>query len=411
MDRKWLVLIAVAVMFFFISGATFMSLGVLLAPMSRDLHWTQTQAGAGYTALAVSCCLSSLAPMVLAGRIGMRWAFTLGGLMLAAGFLLSAVTQGLGLFVIAALLMGVGFTLTANIPGVYLITRWFPAKSGRVLGAYLMCGAFGGVAGPPIAQAVVATLGWRAWWLLLTAVVMLLDVMCLALVRDTDDDLSEIDQPAGAERPTWRYWDAIRTPQFVILALAMVITEACVTVVHSAAVIHFGKIGLPPAFAAMMLSLQALLATGAKGASGVLGDWVNPRLLLGGGLILEAVGMVLLAAASSPATAYAFALTFGLGWGAAYVTITVLLIRYFGPTTGSSVLSVVWLLVVFSSLYPTLAGYVADRTGSFSLAFDGGGALLAPLALAVLMMRKPRARGAPEPASMPVGSVIANEAA
>ena len=200
MERKWLVLITVSVVFFFISGATFMSLGVLLAPMARDLHWTQTEAGAGYTALGLSCCLSSLLPMVLASRVGMRWTMMLGALMLAAGFLLGGLAQSLALFVSAAVLMGVGFTLTANIPGVYLLARWFPAKSGRVIGAYLMCGAFGGVAGPPIAQAVMASEGWRAWWMLLAAAAVALGLLCALLIRDADADVPAADKsPADAD--------------------------------------------------------------------------------------------------------------------------------------------------------------------------------------------------------------------
>jgi predicted MFS family arabinose efflux permease len=400
MQRKWLVLIAVSVVFFFISAATFMSLGVLLGPMAQDLHWSQTEAGAGYTALGLSCCLSSLLPMALAGRIGMRWTMMLGGLLLAAGFLFAAAARDLGVFLSAAILMGVGFTLTANIPGVYLLARWFPARSGRVIGAYLMCGAFGGVAGPPIAHAVAASEGWRAWWGLLTVIAAGLSLLCVLLIRDTEAEaVSDDGSPAGAD-PTgseWRYRDAVLTPQFAILALGMVITEACVTVVHSAAVIHFGKMGLTPAFATLMLSLQALMATSAKGASGAMSERINPRLMLAGGLGLEAVGMILLASVHSPALAIGFALAFGIGWGTAYLTITVLLINYFGPRTGSAVLSLVWLLTAFASLYPTLAGFVADRFGSFSLAFDGGGALLAPIALAVLVMRRPLERAPSEP--------------
>jgi hypothetical protein len=262
-----------------------------------------------------------------------------------------------------------------------------------------MCGAFGGVAGPPIAQAVLASQGWRAWWMILAAAALGVGALLALLIRDTDAEVAAADQPAaGAAGTEWRYRDAVMTPQFVILALGMVITEACVTVVHSSAVIHFSKMGLTPAFAALMLSLQAMMATGAKGASGAVEAWISPRLLLAGGLCLEAAGMILLASVHSPALAYAFALAFGAGWGTAYLTITVLLINYFGARTGSAVLSLVWLLTAFASLYPTVAGYVADRFGSFSPAFVGGAAMLAPIALAVLIMRQPAAGSRPLPA-------------
>ena len=392
MQRRWLVLIAVSLMFFFISSTTFMSLGVLLFAMSRDLHWTQTQAGGGFTVLGLACCLSSLVPMALVSRIGSRWTMLLGGLMLAAGFFLAFLTHGLMLFLLAMALLGVGFSLSANIPGVYLLARWFPARSGRVIGVYLMFGAFGGVAGPPLAQAVMASAGWRVWWLTLALAAAAMGLMCLLLIRDGDAAPADAGDAGGpaADPLDWRYREAVLTPQFVILAAGMVITEACVTVVHSAAVIHFSRLGISPAFAAAMLGLQAFMATAAKGLSGALGERVSLRLLLAAGLVVQALGVMLLARANSPILAYAFAFAFGAGWGTAYLTITVLLITYFGARTGSAVLSLVWLLTAFASLGPAGAGMIADRFGSYGPAFDIGGVLLLPIAAATLLMRPPQ---------------------
>ena len=392
MDRKWLVLIAVSLMFFFISSTTFMSLGVLLFAMSRDLHWSQTQAGGGFTVLGLACCLSSLVPMALVNRIGSRWTLLLGGLTLAAGFFLASLMHGLVLYFLAMALLGLGFSLSANIPGVYLLARWFPTRSGRVIGVYLMFGAFGGVAGPPLAQAVMAQAGWRVWWLALAVAATAMGVLCLLLIRDGETAGASVPSDDGvpaAGPADWRYREAVLTPQFAILAAGMVITEACVTVVHSAAVIHFSRMGISTAFAAGMLSLQAFMATAAKGLSGALGERISPRLLLAGGLVLQALGVILLGRADSPTMAYAFALTFGAGWGTAYLTITVLLINYFGARTGSAVLSLVWLLTAFASLGPAGAGMISDRFGSFSPAFAIGGALLLPIALATLLMRPP----------------------
>ena len=394
MPRKWGVLVAVSLMFFFITSATFMSLGVVLFRMTRDLGWTQTEAGGSFSVLGLACCFSSLAPMPLVDRIGSHWTMMLGALVLALGFLAAFMTHGLPLFLVGTALMGVGFSLTANIPGVYLLARWFPARSGRIIGVYLMFGALGGVAGPPLAQAVAASAGWRAWWLLLAIGAAAMGLLCLVLVRDRVAPPVDPENPAadGAGPAAWRYGAAIRTPQFAILALAMVITETCVSVVHTSAVTHFSKLGLTAAFGALMLSAQALMATAGKGISGTLGDWISPRLLLAGGLALESLGMILLGFAGAPMLAYAFAVSFGIGWGTAYLAITVLLIDYFGPRTGSAVLSLVWLLTGFAALGPTAAGMAADRLGTFAPAFEVSGALLLPVALAALLMGRPVSR-------------------
>ena len=403
MHRKWLILIAVSIMFFFISAATFMSLGVVLFEMIKALRWTQTEAGVSFSILGLACCLSSPVPMALVSRIGSHWTMAAGGFTLAAGFALAALTHVVWQFYLGTALMGVGFSLSANIPGVYLVAEWFPQKSGRIIGAYLMCGAFGGVAGPPAAQALIAAQGWRVYWAVLAVIASGLGLLCSVLIRDkaaatAGGDAGAITPDAA---PAWSYRAAMLTPQFAILAASMVVTEACVTIVHSAAVIHFSKLGIPSSFAALMLSLQALMATMAKGGSGALGDWLNPRRLLVGGLVLEGLGMIVLGSAGSHGLAYTFAILFGIGWGTAYLTITVLLIDYFGPATGSAVLSLVWLLTAFASLGPAAAGLVADRFGTFTPVLDASGALLLPLALAALLMRRPtlRAMSAPERAS------------
>ncbi|MDR3507095.1 MAG: MFS transporter [Caulobacteraceae bacterium] len=396
MHRKWFVLIAVSLMFFFIFGTTFSSMGVALYPMIRDLHWSQTQAGGSFSVLGLACCLSSLVPMALVNVIGARGTMFLGGLLFATGFLVASFTEGLVQFLVAAGLLGVGFSLSANILGVYLLARWFPgAGSGRIIGIYLMSGAFGGVAGPPLAQAIIGAAGWRVYWLVLAVCAALLGLLRLLLIRDQAPASPEAAEDAGGAAgggPDWKYRDAVFTPQFAILAFSMVLTEACVTILHSAGVIHFAKLGLPTAFGALMLSLQALMATLAKGGAGLIGGWIDQRLVLAGGLCLQGVGFALLAFAHSQPLAYAFAVCFGVGWGAAYLSITVLLLDYFGPRTGSAVLSLVWLMTALSSLGPAGAGLVADQFGTFAPAFEVSGALFIPMALAVMVMRRPRKR-------------------
>lgn len=396
MERRWLVLGAVSLMFFFISSATFMSLGLVLPSMMAELKWSQTEAGATFSVLGLACCLASLLPMILVRRIGTRWTMFLGALMLAVGFLLGFVTEGLMLFLVGTALMGVGFALCANIPGVYLLARWFPEKSARIIGIYFMCGAAGGVVGPPLAADLVASMDWRSWWMILTVAATVMGLVCLALIRDkplAEDAAGVAIQETGPDAENWSYKAAVRTPQFALLAAAMVVTQGCVTVMHSAAAIHFKMLGHPAAFAAGMLGFQALMAAVAKGLSGSVGERVNPRLLLVGGLALEAVGFLVLSIAATPLLVGVFAVTFGVGWGTAYLAITVLMIKYFGPRTGSDGMSLVWLLTVIAALAPAGAGAVADGLGSYGPAFVAGALMLLPIAVGLLIVREPIRKG------------------
>ena len=393
MQRKWLVLLAVSLMFCFVTGSTFMSMGVVLYSMIADLHWSQTAAGTSFSVLGLAVCFSSPLPAILMNRIGSRWTMCLGGALLTIGFACAYLAKDIWLFYVAMGFLGIGFSLSANITGVYLLASWFP-NSSRIIGAYLMFGAFGGVIGPPFANAVVSNSGhWQTHWLVMSVMAAVAGLLCLVFVRDRRPEGQEEDpaaKPIAKTERDWNFRDALIKPQFMITAAAMVFTEACVTTLQSAGVTHLANMGNTAAFAAYMLSMQSMMATIAKGAAGTLSDYIPPKYLLAFGLCLECIGMVLLSRAGSNAMGYAFALAFGIGWGTAYLAVTVILINYFGPNTGSSLLSTVWLLSGVAAAGPAIAGVFADHTGSFSSVFWVGGIILLPIAFGVLAMRTPR---------------------
>ena len=397
--RKWWVLAAVSLMFFFVTGSTFSSLGIVLFTMAGELHWSMAEAGASFSVLGIACCLASPLPAPLMRRIGSRLTLFAAGLTLACGFGLAYGAQNLWVFYAAMALLGIGFTLGANIPGVFLLAGWFPQRAARMIGIYLMFGAFGGVVAPPLVQTLVAAGGgWRVHWLVMLALAAGLAVFCLIAVRDADSAApsrsGDLPPDASSEPHRWVYRQALATPQFLILALAMIVTQTTVTTLHSAAVPHLTRLGATAEFAALMLSLQALLATLAKGLAGSLAERFDPRVALVGGLIVHAVGLFLLGNAKTHMLGYLFALTFGLGWGSVYLAVTVLMLRYFGRECGTTLMSTVWLLTGFAAAGPALAGLLADRFGTFAPVFDACGVLLVPVALAALMMGAPRLRPA-----------------
>ncbi len=108
------------------------------------------------------------------------------------------------------------------------------------------------------------------------------------------------------------------------------------------------------------------------------------------GLLVQAAGDAMLAYADTPALQYGAAITYGLGWGLAYVAGTVVLLDYFGRGTGSRILSVVWLVTTVAAAGPVGAGAIADHTGSFSPIFLIYAGALAILAVPIWMMRQPR---------------------
>jgi hypothetical protein len=166
--------------------------------------------------------------------------------------------------------LGLGYALAGNIPGVYLIASWFPKISSRIIGFYLMIGAAGNVAGPPLVAAVVAAShSWRFNWLLMGIIAVFITVFCLVFIRDAPatSGAAQAQGPGTANNAppqpllAWRDREAMWTRQFLLVAASMTLTVAGITTTSSVAVTHLVHLGTTPAFAAFILSLVALVAT------------------------------------------------------------------------------------------------------------------------------------------------------
>ena len=384
--RAWAVLIAVTVVLLFGTGTTFPSMGIPLFAMAEELHWSQTAAGGAFLALGVVCAATSLGPMMLIPRIGGRWTIVIGSLTLAAGFLLAAMTSSLMLFYVAAAIFGIAFSLIANSSGTYMIANWFGERSGRMIGVYMMIGSLGGAIIPPVAGALTASPGgWRFYWAAMSCVAALIAILCAIMIRDPPIPAVPTEsKAAGAEG--WGYRSFLATPQFLILAAAMVGTQFCTITVSAVAVPHFAKAGRSAEYAAQILGLQGLVGSIATGAAGWLTERHAPKLILAAGLIFEASGTVLLAFAHRLWMTYAFVPIFGIGWSVTSLAVTVLLIRCFGSRRGTAALSAIWMLAGLATAGPSIAGLMADLTGGFAAILSLFGLILIPVAVAALSM-------------------------
>ena len=388
--NKWLVFAAVSVAFCFLNLATFTSLGVVLFTMAGELHWSMTQAFFSFSLLGIACGLSSPLSEISLRRFGGRTTLCAGAALLCLGFVLAAHSDGIPMFYSAMILLGIGFSLAGNVPGVALIAAWFEGASSRTIGYYLMLGAVGGAFGPPVVEAIVRERGWRGHWELMSTIALVIGIVCLFWVRDRAAETSaETEQKA--ETSDWTPREAMLTPQFMLVAAAMAITMFCITTNSSVGFSHLVKLGASPVVAAQVLSVIAITATLIKGVSGKICEMISSPSVLALGLAVQAVGNLILAFASTPALQYSAAMVYGLGWGFSYVAGTVVLLDYYGRATGARILSVVWLITTVAAVGPASAGWIADQTGSFSLIFLIYAGALAVLAVPIWLMRQPTA--------------------
>jgi Cyanate permease len=393
-------MLAASLAFFFVTATTFTSLGYVLYTMVAQLGWSNAAAGLSFSLLGLTCGLSSPLPPLLMKKIGTRMTMVSGCLVLAAGFLLASLASDLSLFFLATSLMGIGFTLAAPSPGVFLIATWFPRTSARMIGFYFMIGSSGGIVGPLIVGTIVGLTGdWRLHWMIMAICSVLLALICLVCVREAVK-VESVEQVTGAggrggdaKAPASRTWtvrQALLSPAFVVLATVMMVVQMAVTSNHSILVSHIANLGQGAAPGAIAMSLLAFAGTGAKGITGALCEKVDPRGILVAGLGLQSAAMLLLWSTPLVILACAAAVLFGIGWGMAWLAAHVLILRYFGASIAGDMTAMATTATTLAVLGPIIAGRVADVTGSYGTAMLIFSALLAGATLlAILFLRAP----------------------
>ncbi|WP_313437859.1 CynX/NimT family MFS transporter [Novosphingobium sp.] len=423
MPRSVMVMFAASLGFFFVTATTFTSLGYVLYSMAGELGWSKAAAGLSFSLLGLACGLASPLPPMLMKVIGTRMTMFAGCLVLAAGFFIASQIEHLSLFFVATALMGIGFSLVAPSPAVYLLATWFPRTSSRMIGFYFMTGAAGGIAGPLIVGSIVGLTGdWRLHWMVMAAASLGLGAICLLCIRDAVK-VESIEQVKGAGHQqdgapaasTWTVRQALRTPSFLILAAIMSVVQLVVTTTHSTLVSHIANLGAGAAPGAIAMSLLAFAGTGAKGFTGTLSERIDPRRILVAGLSLQAAAMALLWSTGDVLVATAAAAVFGLGWGMAWLSAHILLLRYFGAAIAGDMTAMATTATTVAVLGPIGAGRLADVTGSYAQAMLVFAVLLAGATLAAIIALRapaapPRAIGESHDGRPALAGIVAAEA-
>lgn len=400
--------IVLSLFFFHVTAATFSSLGVVLPAMIAELQWSWTEAGFGFTALALFTGLFSPVAAESLKRLGLRGNYAAGGAAMAAGFLLLGAATGLAAYLAATSLLGAGFALLANVPSTYVIAQTVSARRRNFLiGAYLAAGGAGGVAGPLMANALIEGGGdWRFYWRLAAAVTLALTAVFLIFAdsrfleakkkSDGETAAPEADKAAPRE---WTLREALASPGFYLIGGALMAAYFCGVSVSSWAVTHLTGLGLSAGFASAMLSLHAASNALARAMGGVAVRKIRARHLLISGLAAETVGMFALAFAQSEAAAIVFALFEGYAFGMILFATTVLAIEYFGIRNSPAILGAMNLFATVAMLGPVLTGATGDAFGSFSPIFIAYGAGAGALALFALFVTNPNAEAERKAAS------------
>ncbi|MEY0231574.1 MFS transporter [Providencia manganoxydans] len=397
---QWSILILLGMVYFLATATTFTSLGVVLPGMIGELKWSWTEAGFGFTLLGLTCGLASFLPSLLIRKIGVRLTLLLGTLIFVAGFYSLYSTETISQYFLGTALIGIGFTLLATVPGTYVLSRLFEKQS-LAFGLYFTIGGLGGVAGPWIYFYASNQMGsWRMHWVLCAIYLSVVTLITILALREgkreqqhakniMQKQISDASKPIYRTKEVWTVRRALRTWQFYLIAATYTSFLWCGITVNSFAVAHIEERGFGMTVAVSLLSTMAFVNAFSRFIGGAAGEWLEPKKLLIGSLIIMVFGVICLSIATSWIWLILFVLCVGIGYGMTFLASSVLLSNYFGRGPYLELFSVVNLISTVACLAPFIAGAVKDYTNSFTPAFLIIAAPVIVILMFTLMMKPP----------------------
>jgi MFS family permease len=361
---------------------------VFVKPLGADFGWSREAISRGFGLAAVT--LGLISPLLgrWIDRFGPRRiilpCMTVYCCAIASlAFLHSQLWQ----FYATCIVLGAVGNGAAHLAYSRSISTWFQRRLGTAL-AFVMVGAgLGAMILPVVAQSIISQSGWRAAYLSLGGLALLLGLpLSWKYVRErhTVGDAQDVAQdtaPVAHSGSTWQ--QGLRSFAFWIIVAVLFVSSISMNgaITHlSALLTDRGISARSAALCASVLGGTSLL--GRVGVGWLLDRFFGARVAFVVSLI-TACGIFLLAHANSFSAGCLAAALIGVGAGGEAAITPYLLTRYFGLRAFSTLYGLTWTFyAIAGAIGPIILGRAFDSTGSYVSLLV---ALSAALALAAAM--------------------------
>jgi len=357
-----------------------MSLGVFLQPISDATGWSHGGISVAATLNFLVMGVSAFLWGALSDRFGTRIVVLLGSLFLGLGLVAASQAPSLLLFQV---LFGLFVGMAAGsfyAPLVAVASVWI--EQHRSLAVALVSAGMGvaPLTVAPSARWLISAYDWRTAMLVIGVGAVCLLVPASFLIRKPPASRAEgslaAAAPVQADGSQWTVAHALRTPQFISLALAHF---ACCAA-HSGPIFHmvtYAMIcGITPMAAVSVYSVAGLSGLGGRLLLGTLADRVGAKPVLVAGLTVQALCVSTYLLVGQIGEFYALSIMFGLAYGGVMPLYAILVRDFFGARIMGSVFGAV---SAFASLGmaigPVAGGWVYDTTGAYTWLYIGSFAM------------------------------------
>ena len=347
---------------------------VFVKPLAAEFGWSREAISGGFAIAAVTMGVVSPFLGTWIDRLGPRRiilaCMTVYVCSIAS---LSLLHAGIWQFYLTCFVLGVVGNGAAHLAYARSISTWFQRRLGVALALVMVGAGLGAMILPVVAQSIISRSGWRAAYASLGGLALLLGLpLSWRYIRERGHERGtdlETEPHGSAPVPhsgaTWQ--QGLRSYSFWIITAILFVSSISM----NGAITHLSALLTDRGITAGKAALCASLLGGSSVLGRVVVGWLmdrffGPRVAFAINLI-TALGIFLLARASSfPAGCVAAALI-GVGAGGEAATTPYLLTRYFGLRSFSTLYGFTWTFYAAAgAIGPVILGRAFDLTGSYA---------------------------------------------
>ncbi|MBI5075910.1 MAG: MFS transporter [Nitrospirae bacterium] len=375
------------------------ALGMLLPSMAATLNLSYSQMGYISTGNFLGYLISVLVSGHFAVRIGPRRFIFFSLLLVGLSMALVSQARTFGQVLLLYMLTGIGSGAT-NVPVMGLVSAWFKAKKrGKAAGFVVIGSGFAIMLSGkliPYINSVTVSEGWRTSWLILSCMVTVIAILGVLFLRNRPEEMGLL--PVGSDDSA-SVQTAPRPPvnvyrEWMIYYLGIIYFLFGYTYVIYATFIVTTLVkerGFSEALAGNFWAWVGFLSLFSGPVFGTLSDRLGRKAGLIMVFSLQTMAYLLVASGLPGPFLYLSIFFFGIvAWSIPSI-MAAAVGDYVGARNAPAAFGLVTFIFGFGQIAgPSVAGILAERTGSFSSSFIMAALLAGSAIVLTLFLRKPQ---------------------
>jgi MFS family permease len=397
----WIIVVSGTVVIMACLGLGRFALGMLLPSMASSLKLSYAQIGYISTGNFIGYLASVLLCAPLARKIGSRQLIIIALAIIAFSMMLISQAQTFSAVLALYFFTGLG-SGAANVPMMGLITAWFDRSiRGRAAGFVVIGSGFAIILSGkliPYINGLKGPEGWRTNWMVLAAAVTAIAVIAYLVLRNHPEEKGL--QPLGSEERTFvpvqhhalPAGDSIYRNRTIYLLGSIYFLFGYTYVIYATFIVTtlVKERGLSESIAGNFWSWIGFLSLFSGPVFGTLSDRIGRKSGLMIVFALQTLAYLLVAANLPALFLYLSIFCYGIvAWSIPSIMVAAVS-EYVGPEKALAAFGFITFIFGLGQITgPSVAGILAERTGSFSSSFFMAAAFATTAILLTAYLRKP----------------------